>query len=108
MPRGSAGVRALPRSADLDRVPPCRSARCGARSERGMTILRRLLAHTGALLSSGYLAALALLALCAGWIIPIDPIAQDLASTLDPPSAAHWFGTDELGRDIMARVIYGG
>jgi peptide/nickel transport system permease protein len=73
-----------------------------------MTLLRRLLAHNGALLSIGYLLALVLLAACAGWIIPIDPIAQDLASTLDPPSAAHWFGTDELGRDIMTRVIYGG
>jgi len=73
-----------------------------------MTILRRLLAHTGALLSTGYLVALVLLALCGGWIIPIDPIAQDIASALDPPSATHWFGTDELGRDIMARVIYGG
>jgi peptide/nickel transport system permease protein len=73
-----------------------------------MTILRRLLTHTGALLSIGYLAALVLLALGAGWVIPIDPIAQDLASTLDPPSATHWFGTDELGRDLMVRVIYGG
>ena len=73
-----------------------------------MTLLRRLLARNDALLSIGYLIALALLASCAGWLIPIDPIAQDLASTLDPPSAAHWFGTDELGRDIMARVIYGG
>ncbi len=73
-----------------------------------MTLLRRLLAHNGALLSIGYLLGLAVLAACAGWVIPIDPIAQDLTSTLDPPSAAHWFGTDELGRDIMARVIYGG
>jgi ABC-type dipeptide/oligopeptide/nickel transport system permease subunit len=73
-----------------------------------MTLLRRLLTHHGALLGIAYLLALLLLAAGAGWIIPIDPIAQDLASTLDPPSAAHWFGTDELGRDIMARVIFGG
>jgi ABC-type dipeptide/oligopeptide/nickel transport system permease subunit len=73
-----------------------------------MTLVRRLLSHNGALLAVGYLLVLALLAACAGWFIPIDPIAQDLTSTLDGPSAAHWFGTDELGRDIMARVIYGG
>lgn len=36
-----------------------------------------------------------------------DPLAQDLASRLDAPSAEHWFGTDELGRDIFSRTIYG-
>ena len=72
------------------------------------TLLRRLLAHKSATLAVAYLAALTLLALLAGWAIPIDPIAQDLTNTLDAPSAAHWFGTDELGRDIVTRVIYGG
>jgi peptide/nickel transport system permease protein len=37
----------------------------------------------------------------------ISPIEQNLASRLAPPSAAHWFGTDELGRDIYARTLYG-
>ncbi len=36
-----------------------------------------------------------------------DPIAQDLASRLAPPSAEHWFGTDELGRDIFSRTLHG-
>ncbi len=37
-----------------------------------------------------------------------DPSAQDLAARLGPPSWAHWFGTDELGRDIYTRILYGG
>ena len=40
-------------------------------------------------------------------ITPHDPYADDLLATLAPPSAAHWFGTDQLGRDIFSRVIVG-
>jgi peptide/nickel transport system permease protein len=46
-------------------------------------------------------------ALFAPWIAPKDPAAIDLASRLQRPGAAHWLGTDELGRDILSRVIYG-
>jgi peptide/nickel transport system permease protein len=46
-------------------------------------------------------------AIFAPWIAPQDPALIDLPSRLQPPSAAHWFGTDELGRDILSRVIYG-
>lgn len=40
-------------------------------------------------------------------IVPIDPQASDLLATLDPPSAEHWFGTDQLGRDLFSRVLVG-
>jgi peptide/nickel transport system permease protein len=43
----------------------------------------------------------------APWIAPRDPAAIDLPTRLDTPSSAHWFGTDELGRDILSRTIYG-
>src|ERR1700724_1832974 len=46
-------------------------------------------------------------ALFAPWIAPQDPASIALPARLNPPSPAHWFGTDELGRDILSRVIYG-
>jgi peptide/nickel transport system permease protein len=46
-------------------------------------------------------------AVFAPWIAPQDPAAIDLPSRLNSISHAHWFGTDELGRDILSRVIYG-
>ncbi|MBB6487197.1 nickel transporter permease [Rhizobium lusitanum] len=49
-----------------------------------------------------------LLALFAPWLATHDPATQDLANRLARPSAAHWLGTDELGRDIYSRLLYGG
>src|SRR2546425_8107157 len=46
-------------------------------------------------------------ALFAGWIAPRDPAHIDLPARLAAPSSAHWCGTDELGRDILSRLIYG-
>ncbi len=46
-------------------------------------------------------------ALFSGAIAPHDPLAQELLATNQAPSAAHWFGTDQLGRDVLSRVIAG-
>jgi peptide/nickel transport system permease protein len=46
-------------------------------------------------------------ALFAPWISPQDPAAINLSMRLDSPSHAHWFGTDELGRDILSRIVFG-
>ena len=68
------------------------------------------------LLKSNYLFTLEII-ICLFWILaailapviaPYDPIVQDLTIRLQPPSGAHWFGTDNFGRDIFSRVIYGG
>ena len=53
------------------------------------------------------IALLALCALAAPWLAPADPAAQELARRLEPPSAANWFGMDELGRDELSRLIHG-
>jgi peptide/nickel transport system permease protein len=49
-----------------------------------------------------------LAALLAPWLATHDPGAQNLANRLQPPSATHWLGTDELGRDVWSRLLYGG
>ena len=46
-------------------------------------------------------------AVFASWIAPQDPAHIELPTRLSSPSTTHWFGTDELGRDILSRVIYG-
>ncbi len=46
-------------------------------------------------------------ALFAPLVAPYDPIAQDIAHNLEPPGPDHWLGTDDLGRDVLSRVIWG-
>ena len=56
------------------------------------------------------LVALAVIVACAvfaPWIAPFDPTMQDYNSMLDGPSAVHLLGTDDLGRDVFSRLIYG-
>ncbi|MGJ4907420.1 ABC transporter permease [Bradyrhizobium oligotrophicum] len=53
----------------------------------------------------GLLVVILFAAIFGPWIVPYDPLASDTASALKPPSAAHWFGTDQLGRDIFSRVV---
>ncbi len=50
-------------------------------------------------------AAIVLVALAGPWLIAVSPLATDAANALAPPSAAHWFGTDDVGRDVLARVV---
>src|SRR3982074_2876751 len=61
------------------------------------------LAATGVVLVTIFV----IFALFAPWIAPQDPASIDLPARLGLPSHAHWFGTDELGRDILSRIIYG-
>lgn len=67
-----------------------------------------LLANPLALAGMAIVLALILLAIFAPLIAPGSPYAQDLTQRLLAPSGEHWFGTDELGRDIYARIVHGG
>lgn len=69
--------------------------------------LQRMLRQKTAILGLIIVCLLLLTALLAPLLAPYDPIAQDLPNRLQAPSTAHFLGTDELGRDILSRIIYG-
>ena len=69
--------------------------------------LRRLIKRRGAVLGLVVISTFILLALFAPLIAPFDPIATSWTLVRKPPSSLHWFGTDDLGRDVLSRVIYG-
>src|SRR4030081_514882 len=69
--------------------------------------LRRLFQRKGAVVGLVVIATFIVLAAFAPLIAPYDPIATSWSLVRKPPSALHWFGTDDLGRDVFARVIYG-
>ena len=70
-------------------------------------LVARLARDRVALVSALLLAAFALAALFAPWVAPYDPYYTDLSKTMQPPSAEHWFGTDNTGRDMLSRVLFG-
>jgi peptide/nickel transport system permease protein len=69
--------------------------------------VRRLRKRQGAMLGLSVIVIFILLALFAPAIAPYDPAAQSWTAVRKPPSALHWLGTDEVGRDILARIIFG-
>jgi peptide/nickel transport system permease protein len=73
----------------------------------GRRALRRLARRKGAMVALGIIMLLVLLAILAPSIAPYDPTKQSWAAVRKAPSALYWFGTDEVGRDILSRIIYG-
>src|SRR6185436_20214854 len=69
--------------------------------------LRRLFKRKGAVVGLIVIALFVVLSLFAPLIVPYDPIATSWSLVRKPPTWQHWFGTDDLGRDILARVVYG-
>ena len=70
-------------------------------------VLRRLRRRRGAMLGLAVVIGFIALALFAPWVSPYDPLQTSWSAVRKAPSAAHWFGTDEIGRDVLARVIWG-
>ncbi|QCI64221.1 ABC transporter permease [Phreatobacter stygius] len=68
---------------------------------------RRLKARKGAMVALGVLVLIIVMAVFAPYLTPHDPIQQSWRAVRQAPSAAHWFGSDEVGRDIFARVVFG-
>lgn len=88
----------------LEESPASRwQANAGRAYRMGRAMLRNPLAVLGAII----ILTLVLTATFAPWIAPESPVGQNLSARLLPPSADHWMGTDELGRDIFSRVVYG-
>jgi peptide/nickel transport system permease protein len=71
------------------------------------SLWRAMLGDVRAVLSLGYLAVLIFLSIFAAWIAPYSPLDRNVTELLMPPSAAHWLGTDDLGRDVLSRLIWG-
>lgn len=78
-------------------------ARCG----RWYRVWLRTLQSPAMLFGLTILALMVFCAAFAPWLAPLDPNAQDINRRLAPPGAAFWLGTDQLGRDLLSRVIYG-
>jgi peptide/nickel transport system permease protein len=70
--------------------------------------LRRLVAHRSAMVGAALIMTIALLAIAADWIAPYDPYRTNFRTRMRPPDATFWFGTDNLGRDILSRMLHGG
>ena len=73
----------------------------------GPSFLRRVLRSPSATVGGAVVLFILALALLAPLIAPYDPNLQETANRLMPPDAAHWFGTDGFGRDILSRIVYG-
>jgi peptide/nickel transport system permease protein len=86
---------------------PAGAAPMAARRSPAMATLRRIVRRPAGAVSLAMLALLVLVAVFAPLLAPHDPYAQTLQDRFQGPSSAHWLGTDDLGRDVLSRLIYG-
>jgi len=72
-----------------------------------MTVLRRLVRRPAAAVGLVVVVGFVLVALTAPWLAPYDPLATSWSAVRKAPDAAHWMGTDENGRDVLSRIVWG-
>lgn len=84
------------------------AAAASVRAPRRHLLLRRLRAHRLAMVGLVASTVVVLTAVLAPWLAPFGPGEIAAPGALQPPSAEHWLGSDELGRDVLSRVIWGG
>ncbi|WP_034087612.1 ABC transporter permease [Streptacidiphilus albus] len=92
---------------ELDTAPPAAAAAPPAAPARPTRVRRRRTGRATLYLASAVLLLIVLVAFEPGLFTSASPIDTDPIHALTPPSGAHWFGTDQLGRDIFTRVVYG-
>jgi peptide/nickel transport system permease protein len=73
----------------------------------GRKTWKRLLRRGGAMFGLAVVGFFVLIAILAPWLAPHDPLGTSWSAVRAAPSAAHWFGADELGRDVLSRIIWG-
>ncbi len=84
-----------------------KGGRARLRGARLFNFLRLLAKNPLTAIGSLIVLSLIIIAIFAPWLATHDPLAQDLENALQAPGATHWFGTDEFGRDVYSRLVYG-
>jgi peptide/nickel transport system permease protein len=83
------------------------TAAAPANAEPWRRAVRRLAKRRGAMVGAVVVLFFVVVAAAAPLIAPYDPVATSWSAVRQPPSLEHWFGTDEIGRDVLSRVIFG-
>src|SRR5258707_15051691 len=86
----------------VETVGPARTSGLSAIFEHTRYVLGE---NRGTAFAFGLSAVILFAAIFGPYIVPYDPLASDTAAALKPPAAAHWFGTDQLGRGASSRVV---
>src|SRR5216684_3612392 len=103
----SSSTRACARETVMTATTIETTAAAPPESQPWRRAVRRLVKRRGAMVGAVVVLFFIAIAVFAPLISPYDPIATNWSLVRKPPSLAHWFGTDEIGRDVLARIIYG-